>query len=307
MEEPEEQEAPYAAEAEAPPSAAAAKSPVSESARTHGSFAWRKSYFTPPYGGSFTNEVCCTFTATFSGRWRCAGASSLRSGPIPARPAPPPPRPGQILSGPRQPLPAASPGVPPPMPLPSVTFPAHPVARVGAPPSVTTPGPASVSPGPSRGPVPLQARLCGRSRGRIWPASPRRGLLFPRVPDMVARLQQTRPSPGQAPQAPPPGNADAQFYAGSGPADLSRSHSPRPARDARSRCLGGPAARRGRPDCAAPERCIPRRRSAHEPATLLPTTEQQRRHPGEARRPRPSSRCGAGRGTSADAGRGASS
>ena len=50
----------------------------------------------------------------------------LRTGPIPARPGPAP-RPGQILSGPRQPIPPATPAAP--MPPASITLPAHPVAR----------------------------------------------------------------------------------------------------------------------------------------------------------------------------------
>src|SRR5579864_7709457 len=118
----------------------------------------------------------------------------LRSGPIPARPAPPPPRPGQILSGPRQPLPAVTPGIPPPMPPPAVTMPAIPAPRVTAPPSMTSPGPAA-TPGTPLRPQP-RPNLAGQPAAR--PVVPPR-------PDMVARLQQTRSVPSQAPQAPRPG------------------------------------------------------------------------------------------------------
>ena len=55
----------------------------------------------------------------------------LRTGAIPARPVPAAPRPGQILSGPRQPMPASTP--PPPHASPGPVAP-PPIARVAAPP-----------------------------------------------------------------------------------------------------------------------------------------------------------------------------
>ncbi|MGA2881017.1 MAG: translation initiation factor IF-2 [Bryobacteraceae bacterium] len=119
----------------------------------------------------------------------------LRTGPVPARPVPTP-RPGQILSGPRQPLPPATPAAP--MPPASVTLPAHPVART-APPAAESAAPlASPTPGTPLRPQP-RPNLAGQPAAR--PVVPPR-------PDMVARLQQqqTRPAPGQVQQqAPRPG------------------------------------------------------------------------------------------------------
>src|SRR5229473_3653661 len=51
-------------------------------------------------------------------------------GAVPARPSPPTPRPGQILTGPRQPMPATTPQAPPSMPV-------SPVARTAASPPAT--------------------------------------------------------------------------------------------------------------------------------------------------------------------------
>jgi translation initiation factor IF-2 len=126
----------------------------------------------------------------------------LRTGPIPARPVPAP-RPGQILSGPRQPIPAAPPGPP----AASLTIPALPVTRTAPPPmdesagasmstqgAMATPG-AMPTPGAPLRPQPRQT-LAGQPAAR--PVVPPR-------PDMVARLQQTRPVPGQVQQPPRPG------------------------------------------------------------------------------------------------------
>src|SRR5271163_2292748 len=61
----------------------------------------------------------------------------LRTGTIPARPVPSAPRPGQILSGPRQPLPSGIvPPAAPAQPAPPST------ARASAPPAVEAPGPS---------------------------------------------------------------------------------------------------------------------------------------------------------------------
>src|SRR5580704_6211165 len=87
-----------------------------------------------------------------------SGASSpihppLRTGAIPARPVPAAPRPGQILSGPRQPMPASTPPPPPPMPGPAAP---HPVARAAAPPA------EPISPTPGAPPPSLPLRSSAR-------------------------------------------------------------------------------------------------------------------------------------------------
>jgi len=123
--------------------------------------------------------------------------------PIPARPAPPAPRPGQILSGPRQPLPgpspearisheaapaalrpAAGPGVP------SMPTPARPAPRPAAPPTATiVPGAPMGGGSPLR--PPAKPNLAGQPAARP---------IVPPRPDLVAKL--TRPP---APGAPRPG------------------------------------------------------------------------------------------------------
>src|SRR5579864_2772035 len=118
----------------------------------------------------------------------------LRTGPVPARPAPPPPRPGQILSGPRQPMPAATP--PPPMPGPAMPQAPRAAAAPPAPPAE----PAAPGAPPS---MPLRSAPRPNLAGQ--PAA--RPVVPPRA-DILARLQQqtARPAPGQAqPPAPRPG------------------------------------------------------------------------------------------------------
>jgi translation initiation factor IF-2 len=196
----------------------------------------------------------------------------LRSGPVPARPVPTP-RPGQILSGPRQPLPAPASAAP--MPPVSVTLPAQPVARAAPPPSETAAPLAAPTPG-----TPLRPQQRPNLAGQ--PAV--RPIVPPR-PDMVARLQQqqTRPAPGQVqPQVPRPGMP-------------TRSSTPVPGQPIYRGPIrpgqpvmrgpgvgGGPP---GAPSGPGGPAAFRRPRTLHptsplraEPATLIPTTEQQRRH-----------------------------
>ncbi|HUA21816.1 MAG TPA: translation initiation factor IF-2 [Bryobacteraceae bacterium] len=186
----------------------------------------------------------------------------LRTTPLPARPAPPPPRPGQILSGPRQPMPQAAASPTPPA---SITLPHQPAARTSAP--VETAAPPAPAPGAPIRPQP-RVPLAGQPAAR--PVVPPR-------PDMVARLQQQQARPGAAPapQAPRPGMP-------------TRSATPVPGQPIyRGPIRPGQPVMRG-PGVGAPGSAPPgfrRPRAPHptssplraEPATLLPT-EQQRRH-----------------------------
>jgi translation initiation factor IF-2 len=145
-------------------------------------------------------------------------AGSLRpplAGIPAARPAPaaPAPRPGQILSGPRQPLPAelgemAKPAAPAPRQVPSIPTPRPAAPRPPAPaPGTPAPGPAAASTAQPGTPAPRPA-LAGQPAAR--PVVPPR-------PDIVARLQQRpgapaipRPSPGgPTPGAATPGRPSA--------------------------------------------------------------------------------------------------
>jgi translation initiation factor IF-2 len=198
----------------------------------------------------------------------------LRTGPIPARPVPAP-RPGQILSGPRQPIPAATPAAP--MPPAAITIPTPLVARTAPPPSTsTTTESVSATPGTPLRPQPRQ-NLAGQPAAR--PVVPPR-------PDMVARLQQTRPAPGQVTQPPRPGLP-------------TRSSTPVPGQPIYrgpirpgQPVMRGPGVGGGPPGAPGGLGGSPggfrRPRTLHptsplraEAATPIPTTEQQRRHQGK--------------------------
>jgi translation initiation factor IF-2 len=202
----------------------------------------------------------------------------LRTGPIPARPVPTP-RPGQILSGPRQPMPPATPAAPlppasmtiPAAPLPASTLSAAPGARTASPPSEMAAPLATPTPGTPLRPQP-RPNLAGQPAAR--PVVPPR-------PDMVARLQQqqTRPAPGQAQQqAPRPGLP-------------TRSSTPVPGQPIYrgpirpgQPVMRGPGVGGGPPGAPGGPSAFRRPRTLHptsplraEPATPIPT-EQQRRH-----------------------------
>jgi translation initiation factor IF-2 len=125
-----------------------------------------------------------------------------RGSAIPAKPVPSP-KPGQILSGPRQPLPAGLgelPKTPPAVAIPgaprpaAITIPARPAPRPAAP---STPGaPAAAAPVGGGGPLrpPAKPNLAGQPVARP---------IVPPRPDMVARLARP-PAPG-APPPPRPG------------------------------------------------------------------------------------------------------
>ena len=110
--------------------------------------------------------------------------------PVPpaARPLPTTPRPGQILSGPRQPFPSSpSPGAPPPPPPPRPSAPLRPQPQQAPRPVTATPG----------APAPQQQRpLAGQPAAR--PVVPPR-------PDLAAKLSAPRPTMPAAPVQPRPG------------------------------------------------------------------------------------------------------
>ncbi|HVP47377.1 MAG TPA: translation initiation factor IF-2 [Bryobacteraceae bacterium] len=106
------------------------------------------------------------------------------------RTAPPPPRPGQILSGPRQPLPA---GVRPTEPIRVVT---------GAPPATARSTPIAQTPA-----MPAPGAPSARTQG-VRPGlagQPAVRPIVPPRPDLVAKLSQPRPAGPGAPVAPRPG------------------------------------------------------------------------------------------------------
>ncbi|HLH39133.1 MAG TPA: translation initiation factor IF-2 [Bryobacteraceae bacterium] len=134
-----------------------------------------------------------------------SASAPARGVTIPAKPVPSP-RPGQILSGPRQPLPpgmgeapkappaVAIPGTPRPAPVPSIPAP-RPAARPGAPPAAqSAPGGQPVGGGSPLRP-PAKPNLAGQPAAR--PVVPPR-------PDLVAKLTQRPAAPG-VPAQPRPG------------------------------------------------------------------------------------------------------
>ncbi|MGH9663981.1 MAG: translation initiation factor IF-2 N-terminal domain-containing protein, partial [Bryobacteraceae bacterium] len=199
------------------------------------------------------------------------GASSRTV--IPAKPVPtaPAPRPGQILSGPRQPLPPGlgeppRPAVVTNLPRQAPSMPIRPARAAPAPPpkptvpaAVQTSASSNATPGapaPPKPPAPRPA-LAGQPVAR--PVVPPR-------PDLVARLQQTKPPlPGMptARQTPVPGQP---IYRG-------------PIRPGQPLMRGpgqppGPGGPRMRQRTLHPTSM----RAGVEPPPPVPTADQQRRH-----------------------------
>jgi translation initiation factor IF-2 len=179
---------------------------------------------------------------------------------MPARPLPTP-RPGQIISGPRQPFPAA-PAEPP--------RPARPQPPQPRPQAPRPAAPAPPPPPPSAPPVAPNAVVTPRPTLAGQPAA--RPVVPPR-PDLVERLKQTRATPGQ-PQ-PRPG------------APLRPATTPMPGKPIYAGPIRPGQPLRARPGVPGAPGPVGRGRGLHpttplraEPATL-PTTEQRRgqKHP----------------------------
>ena len=168
---------------------------------------------------------------------RSAPPSAAPSQGLPGRPVPPParpipsgaPRPGQVLSGPRQPLPAspatqptpgqlasggrtpAGPGQPRPAAPPATNFGARPGVPIGPPPRhvTTSPVPGQGQPRP-QGPPPGRPQagqpIAGQSAaGQPLAGQPMARPIVPPRPDLAAKLGQQQPRspmPGQAPPRP---------------------------------------------------------------------------------------------------------
>jgi translation initiation factor IF-2 len=193
---------------------------------------------------------------------------------MPARPLPTTPRPGQIISGPRQPFPAA-PGEPAPRPQ----RPAAP-SRPAAPPAQQAGRHATPQQGRPGGPQQRPAAPAGPPTAVVTPKQPLAGQpvarpVVPPRPDLVARLAQTKAMPGQ-PQ-PRPGAAQR-------PATTPIPGQPiykGPIRPAQPGRPGGP----GRPGAPGG----PRGRGLHPTTPLrpevaaIPTTEQRRGRGDRAR------------------------
>jgi translation initiation factor IF-2 len=204
---------------------------------------------------------------------------AVPSRPVPptAKPLPTAPRPGQVLSGPRQPFPGGAEGVRPPtpsLPRPQVTPQRPPTARpqpgAGAPPaSVIAPGPARPQSRPG---------LAGQPAAR--PVVPPR-------PDLVQKLQPRPPMPG-APQASPRPGVPLRPQGAPVPGRPIYQGPIKPGQPMVARTgvrPGAPGSRPGGPRPMHPTSRGPRM----EPGLAPPPPDQQRR-PGGARPARPQPR-----------------
>jgi translation initiation factor IF-2 len=162
-----------------------------------------------------------------------APSAPVNRGPvIPSRSAPPPPRPGQILSGPRQPMPSPVSDAPKPAPGLSAAPPSQPAppAHPAPPTMMTTPGaprpgaavPAIPTPPRPAAPRPMPGAAAPQPEGHGSggplrpPAKPNlvgqpaaRPVVPPRA-DMVARLARPAMPSAPAPGAPRPGMPTAR-------------------------------------------------------------------------------------------------
>src|SRR5271166_4851567 len=233
------------------------------------------------------------------------GHPAPRSASIPAKPlptAPPTPRPGQILSGPRQPLPPAVPQVMTPS-APSTVTPGAPRAMPQTPqiprPALVrpTPGVAAAAPPPAApslegsGPMPPSPSVPLRQQVRPNLAGqPAARPVVPPRPDLVARLQQqqVKPMPGQAPppQQPRPG-LPTRPSAGPVPGQPLYRGPIRPGQPM-MRGPGMPPGPGGPGGPAGRGPAGPRTRPMHPTSPTMriepsapPPTEQQRRHQGK--------------------------
>ncbi|MEO8098181.1 MAG: translation initiation factor IF-2 [Acidobacteriota bacterium] len=173
-----------------------------------------------------------------------------RGMPIPVRPAPPPPKPGQIISGPRQPMPPLTPHVPPaatishpvsakPSPAPAAPAPAAPAPAASSPAApatdvsprtpVTTPGAPRPSPLPSM-PVPRPAMRPPAATVAPGPGAPSHPAPH------VGQHQAPHPGQHQHPTTQHPGQ-----HAGAHPGTLGSGGPLRP--PAKSNLAGQPVAR----------------------------------------------------------------
>jgi len=209
-------------------------------------------------------------------------AAPAASTPVPAAPArevPPPPRampsaprPGQILSGPRQPLPA---GMRPAEPVRMVTGTPPATARSTAP---VAPSPAMPSPGAPAARTPIaRPGLAGQPAARP---------IVPPRPDLAAKLSQPRPAGPGAPIAPRPGVPMRQQGAPTPGQPIYRGPirpgQPLMARQGQGVRPGGPAGVRP----GGPRPMHPTSRGMVAPGIAPPPVEQQRR-PGDKRGGRP--------------------
>src|SRR5258705_7774973 len=168
-----------------------------------------------------------------TGQTAAPSAPAVRGVVIPSRPAPPPPKPGQLLSGPRQPMPPTTADAPRPAPgmstLPlSAASPSPPtiITTPGSPrpgtvvPTIPTPPRAPARPSPGAAAPPAAQTLGGTIAGGgplRPPAKPNlvgqpaaRPVVPPRA-DIVARLARPTAMPSApAPGAPRPGMPTAR-------------------------------------------------------------------------------------------------
>ncbi|MDX1981416.1 MAG: translation initiation factor IF-2 [Bryobacteraceae bacterium] len=200
---------------------------------------------------------------------------------IPAKPVPLAPRPGQILSGPRQPMPAE-----PQRPPVAVTVPGAPVPGTVLPARPRPVAPPSASPAPGR-PIAPPPRPQAPPPGQPLAGQPSARPVVPPRPDVLARIQQqnqqqAKPAPGQPTARPPmPGRPSAPPQPGQpiyrGPI--------RPGQP-----ILRPGAQPGAPGAAArPQRGRPMHPTTPlrpEVATPVPSTEAQRREQAKRARER---------------------